>query len=522
MTTKAALMNSTHPSNRNRITAGTVLRMFADAGLVAAGLALAVVVRLVVLIVFEKPDGAESFFYVRRDAISFLQAFGPLTSIVLIVFWLGGFYTYGKNYLSKYKPVIVAQATTLGFLIFGFLAYFISGGELPIARGAFYLAWIFATCLLAGARVWTDLWKGFVEPERQKVIRHNQQENRVLVIGGAGYIGSALIPMLLERGFKVRILDILLFGDEPIREVIDHENLEIVRGDFRNVVSLFQALQDVSAVVHLGAIVGDPACDLDEQLTLDVNLVSTRVITELARTAGVQRFVFASTCSVYGASNELLDESSEVRPISLYGNTKLASERVVLGAADGGFAPTILRFGTIYGFSGRTRFDLVVNLLTAKARLEGEITIHGGNQWRPFVHVRDAAKAVLGVLVAPVDEVREETFNVGSDEQNYTIQQVGEIIQERVLDSHLVVSDTVTDQRNYRVSFQKIRQQLGFTPDWTLEDGIQQVLEAIANGQVNDYRDAQYSNAKYLTGEGASKLNYDQWARDLIQDVSGK
>ena len=505
-----------------KLSASIKLRMLADAGLVATALAMAVVIRLIYLIIFEKPDSVESLYYVRRDTINFLRAFLPLTSIVLLVFWKSGFYTYGKNYLSKYKPIVVAQATTLSFLIFGFFAYYLSGGLLPIARGAFYMAWIISVGLLVGARVWTDLWKGYVDPERQQIVRRNQHHNRVLVIGGGGYIGSALIPILLDQGFKVRILDILLFGEGPLANVVDHENLEIVQGDFRNVVTLFSALQDVSSVVHLGAIVGDPACNLDEELTMDVNLVSSRVIAELAKTAGVQRFVFASTCSVYGASDELLDESSQVRPISLYGHTKLASEKVILEAADSGFGPTILRFGTIYGFSGRTRFDLVVNLLTAKARLDGEITIHGGDQWRPFVHVEDAAMSVARVLTAPQHVVSGEIFNVGCDEQNYTIRQIGEIIQNRVIDAHLVVSENVTDNRNYRVSFEKIKSTLDYTPKWTLESGIEQVLEAIANGDVTDYSDAQYSNAKYLTGEGASKLNYDQWARDLIRDVSGQ
>ncbi len=328
--------------------------------------------------------------------------------------------------------------------------------------------------------------------------------------------------MLLERGHQVRVLDILLFGEGPLKKVLGHPNLEIIRGDFRNIVTLFQSLQDVNSVVHLGAIVGDPACQLNEELTIDVNLVSSHVIAELAKHCGVQRFIFASTCSVYGASDALLDERSSVQPISLYGHTKLASERVVLEVAGEGFAPTILRFATIYGFSGRTRFDLVVNLLTAKARLEGEITVHGGQQWRPFVHVEDAARSILLTLEAPLVKVDCQTFNVGSDEQNYTILQVAEIIRDRVLNAHLSVSESNTDNRNYRVAFDKIARDLGFRPTWTLEDGIQQVLEAIASGEVTNYQDAQYSNAKFLTEEGTGMLAHEQWARDLISDATNR
>jgi nucleoside-diphosphate-sugar epimerase len=233
----------------------------------------------------------------------------------------------------------------------------------------------------------------------------------------------------------------------------------------------------------------------------------------------VRRFVFASTCSVYGASDELLDERSETRPLSLYGRTKVASERVLLQLANPQFAPIILRFATIYGLSGRTRFDLVVNLLTARARLDGEITIHGGNQWRPFVHVEDAARGIVAVLTAPLESVGNQTFNIGGDDQNYTITQVGELVHDRVPEAKIVVDSANGDPRNYRVSFRKARQQLGFLPRWTVDDGIQQVLEAIASGQVVDYDDPRYSNAKYLSAEGTSKLAQHQWARQMLQEL---
>ncbi len=504
---------------RAQITPGILLRMMADASLMTAALLAGVVVRLLVVIVFEKPDHMTSSFYVRRDALNFAIAVVPLCVVAITTFWLLGFYTYGKQYIGRFKPIVVAQGVTLTFLVFGFANYFLLG-ELPVSRGGYYLAWFFAVVMMVGARVWTDLWKGYVDPERQRMMQANLQHRHVLVIGGAGYIGSALVPLLLDAGFRVRVLDIMMFGDEPLKSVLDHPRLEIIRGDFRNVVSLFRAMQEVSSVVHLGAIVGDPACQLDEALTIDVNLVSTQVIAEMAKHAGVQRFVFASTCSVYGASDDLLSERSAVRPISLYGHTKLASERVILDQAGGGFAPTILRFATIYGFSGRTRFDLVVNLLTAKARLEGEITIHGGDQWRPFVHVEDAARAVLATLDAPLHDVNREIFNVGSDDQNHTIRQIGEMIRDRVIDANLVVSESTTDNRNYRVKFQHIREQLDYHPRWTIEAGIQQVLEAIAAGDVTDYNEPKYSNVKFLDTEGASLLAQDQWAHDLINDVA--
>jgi nucleoside-diphosphate-sugar epimerase len=324
----------------------------------------------------------------------------------------------------------------------------------------------------------------------------------VLVIGGAGYIGSALLPKLLERGYRVRLLDMLLYGTQPIQDIIDHSRLELIQGDFRHLEKIIEAMRGVDAVVHLGAIVGDPACELDRELTTDVNLFSTRTVAEVAKLSGVHRFVFASTCSVYGACDEVLDECSQVNPVSHYGRTKLAAEEALSDMADGTFLPTILRFSTIYGLSGRTRFDLVVNLFAAKAKIDGAITVMGGDQWRPFVHVDDAAEAIMRVIEAPLDAVGNEIFNVGSDEQNHTIREVGEMVRDHVPGTELTVNSQDADPRNYRVSFAKIRQRLSFEPGWTLEQGIQQVLEAIARGEIIDYRDPKYSNVQFLSAQG--------------------
>jgi nucleoside-diphosphate-sugar epimerase len=344
----------------------------------------------------------------------------------------------------------------------------------------------------------------------------------VLVIGGAGYIGSALLTKLLNKGYRVRLLDLLMFGEEPIAQHLDHPRLELVRADFRQVDKVVEAMHGMDAVIHLGAIVGDPACALDEELTTEVNLMATRMIAEVAKGHGVRRFIFASTCSVYGASDEILDERSILNPVSLYARSKIASEKVLMKMADANFAPVILRFGTIYGLSGRTRFDLVVNLLTAKAIVENQITVYGGDQWRPFVHVDDAALAVHKVLEAPLSVVREQVFNVGSNEQNYTIQQVGEIIQRLVPEASLLSMGNDSDRRNYRVSFNHIRNTLGFVPQWSLEQGIRQVIHAFESGKIVDYQDPKYSNVKFLIVDSTSRLvrRESRWAYDLLDETT--
>jgi nucleoside-diphosphate-sugar epimerase len=343
---------------------------------------------------------------------------------------------------------------------------------------------------------------------------------RVLVIGGAGYIGSALIPKLLERGYRVRLLDVFLYGRDPIEAFIDHPRLELVEADFRQVDRVVEAMMDVESVIHLGAIVGDPACALDEELTLEVNLMATRMIAEVAKGRGIKRFIFASTCSVYGASDAELNESSALNPVSLYAKSKIASEKVLLGMADDRFAPTILRFGTIYGLSGRTRFDLVVNLLTAKAVVEGKITVFGPDQWRPFMHVDDGASAVLLALEAPLSIVGREVFNVGSSAQNYTLGELGECIRSKVPTAELVITGTDGDRRNYRVDFSKIEERLAFKPKWSLEAGIEQVIRALESGDVRNYQDARYSNVKYLSESEVAFAPNNGWAYALIEGAS--
>jgi nucleoside-diphosphate-sugar epimerase len=455
----------------------------------------------------------------------YLRTAAPLTLLCLFIFYITGFYTRGETYQSRHKVLVVIRAVSIGFLIYisTVLFFNIYDGRLAFAKAAMLLAWFFSILLLAGARVWNQLWQWVSRSETETVAgSHADSTRRVLVIGGGGYIGSALVPRLLDAGYRVRVLDIMMFGDTALNRVREHPNLELVRGDFRQVDKVVQAMQGVESVVHLGAIVGDPACSLDEALTIDINLSSTKMIADLARTHGVKRFVFASTCSVYGASPNTLDERSEVKPLGIYGHTKYASEKVLQSMAGATFAPIILRFATIYGLSGRTRFDLVVNLLTAKAKLDGEITVHNGDQWRPFVHVEDAARAVLAVLEAPLANVANEVFNVGSNEQNYTIRELGELIHQQVITARLITSDDAKDRRDYRVDFSKIRQLVNYQVTWTIQEGVQQVLEAIASGRVVDYRDPQYSNVAYLSQEGTAGLARDRWARELIEGLANQ
>jgi len=262
-------------------------------------------------------------------------------------------------------------------------------------------AFVSATCVLFLVRMRSEAPR---PASRFRDDEHPEQpdESRVLVIGGAGYVGSALVEKLLDSGFHVSVLDAMHFGDKTLARVNGHANLTLIREDFRHIEALTRAMNGVGCVIHLGGLVGDPACAVDPQLTVDVNVTATKLVGEIAKARGVRRFIFASSCSVYGACDEIVDETSRFNPQSLYARSKVASEVVLRALNDDDFAVTCLRFATIYGISGRTRFDLVVNLLCAKAVREGIITVYGADQWRPFVHVDDVASAIMTTLEAPI------------------------------------------------------------------------------------------------------------------------
>lgn len=509
----------TNDKMRSRL--DTAVRIVADMTMVNMALAIAMLVRYFIVIWVE---GSVSPHAVLLEYVGqFTASFWILTFISLIVFYASGFYTHGRFYQGQYKALVIAQAVSLSYLIFGFVSM-LSQGAMVLPRSVFFIGWMVTVGILILSRLWSMLWRmmdgAHLSHDRRRASAKGQGSRKILVIGGAGYIGSALLPKLLDRGYHVRLLDLFLFGKGPIVNVIGHPNLQIIHADFRHVDRIVQAMSGMDEVIHLGAIVGDPACSLDQELTVEVNLMAVRMIAEVAKGSGIRRFCFASTCSVYGASDEILEERSHLNPLSLYARSKLASEKVLMQMADDAFSPVVLRFGTVYGLSGRTRFDLVVNLLTAKAIKEGKITVFGGGQWRPFLHVNDAALALVKAMEAPIDLIHGQVFNVGSNEQNYRLGDAAAVIQSLVPQSEVVDMGADTDFRNYRVDFSKIKKMLNFSPEWTLEQGIKQVIAAFEKGEVVDYRNSMYSNVKFLVDEANSRLIRREkgWAHELIKE----
>ena len=416
-------------------------------------------------------------------------------ALVPAVFAALGLYTRARNLPLGPKLGLVARGVAVAYGLFLFTAYvaaFPAAFEMP--RSALLIAFGVNLAAALGARaVKARVRESYhIQPRRPNL---RSRPERVLVIGGAGYIGSVLTRRLLRSGYQVRVFDRLAFGAGALAGLEANPDFELVEGDMRDVNALVRAAQGVDAVVLLGAIVGDPACALDEKLTIETNYAATALAAEVCKGVGVGRLVFASTCSVYGAAAEVVDEGSELNPVSLYARTKIDSERILLAARSETFHPTILRLGTAFGWSHRPRFDLVVNLLTAKTHFDGEIVIYNGEQWRPFVHIADISKAVQLALEAPTELVSGEIFNVGSDGMNHRLGDVGRTLA--ALDPTLVVRrEENSDARTYRVSFEKIRTTLGFETDRTLEDGIGEMLGHIRSGRVADYTEPIYHNHK--------------------------
>jgi nucleoside-diphosphate-sugar epimerase len=313
---------------------------------------------------------------------------------------------------------------------------------------------------------------------------------KVLVTGGAGYVGSMAVPALLGLGHEVRVLDQLLWGGESLLGVWSDPRFELHAGDVRDPAAVGRALEGVDAVVHLAAIVGDPACAREPALARAVNLDASLALVEAAERAGVARFLFASTCSNYGRMADpegFVSEASPLAPVSLYAETKVAVERALLERGSP-MAVTPLRFATIFGTAPRMRFDLTVNEFTCALVRDRKLTVFGEQFWRPYVHVRDVARALGLVLASERAQVDREVFNVGSTRENYRKQQLVELILPHAPDAVVEYVRRQEDPRDYRVSFAKIEERLGFAATLTVPDGIAEVARLVRLGIAREPR----------------------------------
>lgn len=326
---------------------------------------------------------------------------------------------------------------------------------------------------------------------------------RILLVGGAGYVGSVLTHELLERGYAVRILDRLYFGDIGLR---DHrDRVDLVVGDMRTLTS--DVLKDVEAVINVGGLSNDPTAEYNPQANYEMNTLAAKRLADLCVANGVRRYILASSCSIYdrGVGDEsrdvLLDEETDVDPQAAYSSSKREAEKLLLDMADDNFCPVILRKGTVYGFSPRMRYDLVVNTFVKDALSKGYITIHyGGEMWRPLVEVRDVARAYIACLRADEEKVKEQIFNISFS--NFRISEVALRVREtfRSLGYDIDIRSDYGYRgvRSYRVSSAEIQRVLGFRPKVTIEESVQYMVEQIRAYGYDNFSNPRYYNIQWM------------------------
>ena len=326
----------------------------------------------------------------------------------------------------------------------------------------------------------------------------------VAVLGGAGYVGAVLVPRLLEEGYRVRVLDLYIYGEQALAAVKGHPNLQQVRGDVRDPEAVRSVVRGSDAVIHLACISNDPSVELDPALSQSVNFDSFGPTVRISKESGVRRFIFASSGSVYGVSDSPhVTEEHPLVPVSLYNKYKAQCEPVLLEQKSADFVPVIVRPATICGYSPRQRLDLTVNILTNHAVNNGKITVFGGVQMRPNLHMQDMIDLYCLFLTLPDEKIAGEIFNAGY--QNYTVADTAKVVREVVMrempekGNIEIVTTPSDDIRSYHLSAEKIKRKLGFVPKRTIEDGARDLIAAFRAGKLPDsMSDIRYSNIKMM------------------------
>lgn len=323
----------------------------------------------------------------------------------------------------------------------------------------------------------------------------------MLVTGGAGYLGSILVPHLLSQGHTVTVLDRFFFGREYLESLSKGNALSLVRDDIRWFDD--RILNDVDSVVDMAALSNDPTGELDRRKTMDINYLGRSRVARLAKEAGVARYLLVSSCSIYGFQDGILSEESPTNPLTTYANANLFAEQDNLRLASRDFTSTVVRLATAYGLSQRMRFDIAINGMTLGAVRNKKIPVmKDGTQWRPFVHVKDISRALSMILSADKNKINGELFNIGSDSQNYQIKDLAELVANSLTERPQIEWYGTPDNRSYRVSFQKARNVLGFEPKYTPADAAREIEKALINGEIAD----------------STKTRTVEWYKHLLSD----
>jgi len=329
----------------------------------------------------------------------------------------------------------------------------------------------------------------------------NLQKSSVFVTGGAGYVGAMLVPRLLAEGYAVTVLDLMLYGEDVLKP---HPQLTAIKGDIRDSDLLRKTIQGCDAVIHLACISNDPSFELDPELGKEINLDAFEPLVRIARAAGVQRFIYASSSSVYGVKEEKdVHEGMSLEPMTDYSRFKADCEKILAKYQSPAFTTVTIRPATVCGYSPRQRLDVVVNILTNLAFHKREISVFGGKQFRPNIHIADMVDAYLVLLRAPKEKIAGEIFNAGFE--NQTVRELAETVQRVIGDDVKLVATPTNDNRSYHISSKKIAQKLGFVPKRTIQEAVEDLKHAFESGLLpNSLEDERYFNIKLMQ---SSKLH---------------
>lgn len=333
---------------------------------------------------------------------------------------------------------------------------------------------------------------------------------QIFVTGGAGYVGSVLVPKLLEEGYKVKVLDLYLYHDNPLAEVADHPNLTQIRGDLRDQALLEREIPGCDAVIHLACVSNDPSFELDPNLGKSINFDCFEPLVDISINAGVKRFIYASSSSVYGIKEEEnVSEDLSLEPLTDYSKYKALCEDVLMAKRRPGFTTLILRPATVCGYSPRLRLDLTVNILTNHAVTNRVIKVFGGTQQRPNLHIEDMASFYLHSLLWEDEQIDGKIYNVGY--QNYKLLEIADMVRSVLGEDCQIVTTPTDDNRSYRVCSEKLKRELGFEPKHTVLDAINDLVAAFRDGKIPDsMTDIGYYNLKVLQGPKLAELQRPQ------------
>ena len=422
-----------------------------------------------------------------------------------IIFYFFNLYKRPWSYLSLTDFPTIAKGVGVSTLFLATILYLFRNypSFLGFPRSIIFLYGILLFFLVGALRfskrIYWQLIRGKtgIPSIGSEAREEGKKPKNILVTGGTGYIGSVLVRELLKQGYNVKVIDKLLFGKESIVDLEKHPNFQFIKADILEHTEIVKkSLFDIDAVVHLAAIVGEPACLSRKDIALQTNYLGTVYLARLCKAFGIRRFIHTSTCSTYGQqdNNKDVPESAPLFPVDFYGETKIYAERELIKLMDESFSPTILRLSTVYGLSPRMRFDLVVNTLTKKAIKDKELLIFGGNQWRPLIHVDDVVRAILLVLRSPFSKVGNQIFNVGANKGNYLVSRIGEIVKECIPEVRIKTISGIEDKRSYRVDFAKIEKTLNLKTQKTVKDGVTEIRDAIREGRFTNLEDKIYYN----------------------------